>query len=102
VHQLTIDQAAATVMATAYRSFDEAYRALLGYAIGADYYLWAITRADCHVRYWLMRLANPDDPQPPRRPLIVGAATIEKLPSNECCCSSAALDSQFVPGTTPR
>jgi hypothetical protein len=85
VHQLTIDYANAPAAITAHPSFDEAHRALLTYAISADYYLWAIGSADFHTCYQLLRLADPGGPGCTRHPHITGTATIEELPDRQCC-----------------
>jgi hypothetical protein len=80
MHQLTVDHAGAPATVTAHPSFDEAHRALLADAIRADYYLWAITRADSHTHYRLVTPADPDDAEGTRRPRITGTAIIEELP----------------------
>ena len=87
MHRLTIDhaKAPAAIAITAHPSLDEAHRALLTYAINADYYLWAIDSADCHTRYQLVRLPDPDEPGCSRHPRIAGTATIEELPARQCC-----------------
>jgi hypothetical protein len=84
VHQLTIDHANAPAAITAHPSFDEAHRALLTYAINADYYLWSIGSADFHTRYQLLRLADSGGRQRARRPHITGTATIEELRDRQC------------------
>jgi hypothetical protein len=98
VHQLTIHHVTAPVTITVYVGFDEAHRALLTYAIGADYYLWASACADCHTHYQLLRLAEPDDPQRPRRPHIIGTATIEELPDGESCARPPTADAPITSG----
>jgi hypothetical protein len=84
VHQLTIDHANAPAAITAHPSFEEAHRALLTYAIDADYYLWVIGSADFRTRYQLLRLADPGGRQRLRRPYITGTATIQELPDRQC------------------
>lgn len=102
MHQLTIDPATAPTTVTAHRSFEEAHRALLTYVIDADYYLWAITRSECRVRYRLLHLADRNQPPPSRYPRDVGMATIDELPQAESCCLSGDLDAPAVPGAGPR
>jgi hypothetical protein len=97
MHQLTIDHHNKSVTITDHRNYDDARRALLKYVVGADYYLRAVQRTAAHTSYQLLRLADLDDPQPPRRPRITGTATIRELPDTELPLSAryfAACDAQ--------
>jgi hypothetical protein len=80
MHQLTINDERTAVSITGHPSFADAHRALLKYVVGADYYLQLAHRTAAHIRYRLLRLPDPDDPRPARRPHLVGVATIEELP----------------------
>jgi hypothetical protein len=80
MHQLTINDDRAAVSITGHPSFADAHRALLKYVVGADYYLQLVHRTAAHISYRLLRLPDPDDPRPVRRPHLVGIATIEELP----------------------
>ena len=82
MYQLTIDHAS-VVTISGHSDFDAAYRALLDYVVGADYYLCAVEDSRPHTRYELIKLSDIDDYRdgdevPDRRPLHAGHAFIEE------------------------
>jgi hypothetical protein len=97
MHQLTIDHHDESVAVTYHPDFDDAYRALVKYVVGADYYLRPVKGTAAHTRYQLLRLADLDDPTPTRHPRITGSATITQLRDAELRVSApyfAARDAQ--------
>jgi hypothetical protein len=91
MHKLTIDDDGTPVAISGHSSFHDAHRALLRYAIGADYYLHTVDDTAARTRYRLLRLADPDHPRPGRAPRITGTATIEHLPDTGPPVPSAQL-----------
>ena len=82
MHQLTIDAAATTI--TRHRDFTAAQRALIAYAVAADYYLRPLhtTTTTTHNSYELLEIADHDDDADDltrRRPRVTGTATIEAV-----------------------
>ncbi|WP_018604289.1 hypothetical protein [Mycobacterium sp. 155] len=80
MHQLTIDAAATTI--TRHRDFTAAQRALIAYAVAADYYLRPLQTTTTNSTYELLEIADPHDDADDftrRRPRVTGTATIEAV-----------------------
>ena len=99
MHQLTIDDDRTPVAVSGHPSCRDAHRALLRYVIGADRYLHTVDDTAEYTRSQLLRLADPDDPQPARAPRITGTATIEQLPDTG---APARADDLPHPDQAPR